>query len=130
MAKIGFAALAGLGGILLTLSMTAGATAQQAMGNQPWNFTPQNRAGIAALIQQGGTGGSGAGSGSAFACGGGGEATATANYTCIIINDSEGSIIHTGQDSDGDQTATTDTETSVNGVPDEDLSEVLETLSN
>jgi hypothetical protein len=128
MAKIGFAALASLSGILLTLGMTAGASAQQAMGNQPWNFTAQNRAGIAALIQQGGDGNSGIGGGSAYACGGGGTATATANYTCIILNNSTATI-GTDQDADGDQTATSDTDTAVNGVPEEEMSDVLETLT-
>jgi hypothetical protein len=113
-------------GALAALPTTAGA--QQAMGNQPWNFTAQNRAGIAALIQQQ-NGDSNTGGAAALACGGGGTATATANYTCIILNNSTGSI-GANQGSDGDQTATSDTESSVNGVPEEDLSEVLETLTN
>ncbi len=130
MAKIGFsAALAGLGGVLLSLGMTAHANAQQAMGNQPWNFTAQNRAGLAALIEQQENGTGGSGGGSAFACGGGGTATATANYTGIILNNSTGSTIGAAQDADGDQTATSDTETSVNGASESALSSILDDLA-
>jgi hypothetical protein len=117
--------LACLGGALIALSTAA--SAQQAMGNQPWNFTPQNRAGIAALIQQQQNGNNNTGSAAAFACGGGGTATATANYTCIILNDSYASI-NAGQTSAGSQTATSDAETQVNGASQETLSTLIEEL--
>ena len=100
------------------------------MGKQPWGFSQStSRASIAALqMQHDGLSGGGAGSGSAFACGGGGTATATANYTCIIINGSKGAIVNADQDSTGDQTADTDTQTTANGVPQESLSDVLESM--
>ncbi len=119
-----------LGGLLLVLALTESASAQQAMGNQPWNFTAQNRAGIAALMEQQKNGSGTGGVASANACGGGGgTSTATSNYTCIILNNSTASI-GSDQDSDGDQTATSDADTSVNGVPEDELSGVLEDLTN
>jgi hypothetical protein len=125
MARIGSVLLlACLCGALIALSTAA--SAQQAMGNAPWNFTPQNRAGIAALIQQGGNTG-GVTAGSSYACGGGGTATATANYTCMILNNSTASI-GANQAADGDQTATSDTETQVHGASQETLSTVIEEL--
>lgn len=130
MRRIAFATATALGGMLFLLALSEPASAQQAIGNSPWNFTPQNRAGIAALIQQQNGEGSSGGVASANACGGsGGTSTATSNYTCIILNNSTASI-GSHQDSDGNQTATSDTDTSVNGVPQEDLSDILESLGN
>ena len=98
------------------------------MGKQPWGFSQTtSRASIAALQMQH-DGASGGGGGSAFACGGGGTATSTANYTCIIINNSDGTIVDADQDSTGDQTSNTNTQTTANGVPQQSLSDVLESL--
>ena len=127
MRRIALFAAVALGGLLLLVLIDA-ASAQQAMGNQPWNFTAQNRAGIAALIEQQADGEGNSGVASANACGGGGTTTATSNYTCIILNNSNATI-GSDQDSLGDQTATSDTETSVSS-PGDDFSEVLETLGN
>src|SRR5262245_21985012 len=117
MRRIAFAAITAFGGALCSLAFAGPASAQQAMGDSPWNFTAQNRAGIAALIQQqNGEGSSGVAS--ANACGGsGGTSTATSNYTCIILNNSTASI-GSDQDSAGDQTATNHKQHSVNGVED------------
>lgn len=52
-------------------------------------------------------------------------ASATANSSCIIIGDGATAIIDMGQGSDGDQTATTDSTTNVEG----DLSDALEALN-
>jgi hypothetical protein len=96
------------------------------LGNRPWDFTPQNRAGIAALIEQqknGTLGGTGTGNGGG--CGGNaGNSTATGNYTCIIINESQAAI-EILQDENGGQTANTQTQTSGGN-----LSDALQDLNN
>src|SRR5688572_24151960 len=113
---------------LITTVMTLPAPASEAlMGNNAWGFSQQtSRASIAALMMQHDNNQSGAGAGGGNACGGGGTATATANYTCIILNHSDGTI-NTGQTSDGDQNANAET-TSVtsHGGDQESLSAILE----
>lgn len=102
--------------------------------DQPWTFSPQNRAQLAVTMKQlkdgvGQSGGGAAAAGSAtlttIVCGGG-SATATANNTCIILNNATGQI-ETGQDAAGDQDAAASTETSVSGGSDAD--EVLDALN-
>jgi hypothetical protein len=96
------------------------------LGNRPWDFTAQNRAGIAALIEQkkdGTLGGNGTGSGGG--CGGNaGNSTAVGNYTCIIINESTAAI-EILQKELGDQTANTQTQTAGGN-----MSDVLQDLNN
>ncbi len=91
--------------------------AQAQMANDPWTFTPQNRAGIASLIRSAeegndsGAAGSVSGAGSIvnLVCGGNSDgSTAQANNTCIILNNSEGADVDVDQDSEGDQTATSE----------------------
>jgi hypothetical protein len=97
------------------------------LGNRPWDFTQQNRAGIAALIEQqkNGTIGGGTGTGSGGGCGGNaGNSTATGNYTCIIINESQAAI-EILQKEFGDQTANAQTTTSGGN-----MSDVLQDLTN
>lgn len=97
------------------------------LGNRPWDFTPQNRAGIAALIEQkaaGTIGGGGNGTGGGGCGGNAGNSTATGNYTCIIINDSTAAI-EILQKELGDQTANTQTQTSHGS-----MSDVLQDLTN
>lgn len=98
--------------------------------NQAWSFTSQNRASIAALMQQVENGD---GNGAAIAaspsydslvCGGGGASTATGNSTCIILNKSDG-LIQIGQDANGNQEATNTQTGSASG-----LSDVLESVSS
>lgn len=124
--------------LAVTAFYTVPAHAQ--MNNEPWSFTPQNRAGIASLIRSAeegnntGTAGSVSGAGSIvnLVCGGNSDgSTAQANNTCIILNNSEGADVDVDQDSEGDQTATseenTDVEQTVVGA--EDIDDVLETLN-
>lgn len=97
------------------------------LGNRPWDFSQRNHAGIAALIEQkkDGTIGGGSGVGSSGGCGGNaGNSSATGNYTCIIINESQAAI-EILQKEFGDQTASTQTQTSGG-----DMSDVLQDLTN
>ena len=131
MAKIGFMTLsASLCGALI-LGLAAQASAEELMGNTPWSFQPQNRAGIAALIEEqaNGTTDGASGGGTSTACGGGGTSTATGNYTCIIVNDSTADISAL-QEALGNQGSTAETTATANGVPEEQLSSILEALSN
>ena len=134
MSKIGLARLS----VALALAAAAYATtasAEELMGNQPWGFKQQNRAGIAAMMVQQSNGTLGGGSTGAAAastsCGGSaGNAAATGNYTCIILGDGTTADITALQDALGSQSATSDTETSVNGVPESEFSDILEDLTN
>lgn len=100
--------------------------------NQSWQFKGQNRASIAALIrdvEKNGSGGgvatlSPAGSYTNLVCGKDGQSSAAGNTTCIILNNSDGTV-DVGQESNGSQTATTNTETQQS-----DADEVLDTLTN
>ena len=119
---------AGLAASAFVLGIGAAFGEEFNMGNRPWDFTAQNRAGIAALIEQkanGTLGGDGTGGGAGNSCGGnGGNSTAIGNYTCIILNDSEAAI-EQWQKELGDQTANTQTATAG-----DDLSDVLLDLTN
>lgn len=105
------------GAAILTASL---AMAQPGQNQEAWSAAPRDRAGLAVVMGQSDgsistTGGSGAGaSATTLVCGGGGgTASATANSTCIILNNSTGSI-GIGQDSAGDQTATSSTSATTN----------------
>jgi hypothetical protein len=109
-----------LAGLLLG-SLTA--NAQQV--NEAWSFTPQNRASIAALMQQV-EGRKAANAGTAqsagitnLICGSDGKSSATGNSTCVIMSNADGNI-NVGQDSNGDQDANNTAS---------DLGEVLSSLS-
>jgi hypothetical protein len=87
--------------------------------NQSWQFKGQNRASIAALIRDvernGGNNGVAvsalpSGGYTNLVCGKDGQTSASANTTCIILNNSTGTV-GVGQDANGNQTATTGTET-------------------
>lgn len=105
--------------LLAGLAIVTSATAHAQMVNQPWGFTQQNRASIAALMKQTEdkenerqavtTSASGY---DQLVCGKDGDSSATGNNTCIIMNNSNGSI-QIGQDANGSQTATSNTETTV-----------------
>lgn len=108
-----FLLAAALGSSVLALSHSA--VADPLGGKEPWNFTPQNRPALAVAIkniEDPGSGGSGAGT---IVCGGtsgasgqgatGSGASATANSSCIIINNSDGAIVHNDQLSDGNQSS-------------------------
>ena len=120
-----FVILASVGALLAT-------TAQAQQFTKPWGFTQQNRGQLAVAMKQmegGGSGalGGGGGGGTTIVCGGGG-ATATANSTCIIMNNSSGTVM-TDQISDGDQTASTSEQVTLNGEPISGADEVLTTLA-
>ncbi len=89
--------------------------------NQAWGFTTQNRASIAALMQQveksEGTGNAVASGGGydSLVCGGDGMSSATGNSTCIILNNSDGSI-QVGQDSQGNQESSNTEDTTISGL--------------
>ncbi|PIR08465.1 hypothetical protein COV53_02840 [Candidatus Gottesmanbacteria bacterium CG11_big_fil_rev_8_21_14_0_20_37_11] len=101
--------------------------AQAQMNNEAWGFKQQNRASIAALMQQvenkdsnnGAVTGAYAGY-DQLVCGGDGQSSATGNSTCIIMNNSDGAI-QIGQDAQGSQDATTSENTTINA-----MSEALE----
>lgn len=97
------------------------------MANNPWGFTPQNRASVAALIRQveneNRVIGLQQGSPSNLVCGSDGKSSASGNTTCVILNNSTGQI-EIGQESEGDQTATSTTTTQTHASDD-----VLETLN-
>lgn len=115
--------------------------AQAQMANDPWTFTPQNRAGIASLIRSAeegndtGTTGSVSGAGSIvnLVCGGNSDgSTAQANNTCIILNNSEGADVDVDQDSEGDQTATSEENLDVDETivsSEGNVDDVLDTLN-
>ena len=98
--------------------------------NQAWGFTTQNRASIAALMQQ--VEGNGANTAAAqggfdtLVCGGDGASSATGNSTCIILNNATGNV-EIGQDTEGNQDATnTATEKT---LPNSDLGKTLASLN-
>jgi hypothetical protein len=118
------------------VTFTTGASAQGQIGNQPWGFKAQNRAGIAAMMVQkesgslDGTSSNGSVA-AATSCGGSaGNASATGNYTCIILGDGATGAITALQEALGNQSSTSDNQTTTNGVPEEELSDALEALTN
>ena len=119
---------------LATIITASGSFAAQAqMFEKPWSAPDQNRASLAVVMKQaesgmftgtGSTSSSGSSSLTQLVCGGGGgTANATANSACVILNNSNGSV-NTGQDSTGDQTADSNTQTNTTN-----LSDALENLS-
>lgn len=114
---------------VLVLPLTAEKSFSQDR-NQSWQFKGQNRASIAALIRDVEKNGNGTavsavpvGGYTNLVCGKDGQSSAAANTTCVILNNSTGTI-DVGQDSEGNQTATNHTETT-QSVADS----VLETLA-
>ncbi len=109
------------------------AAANAQMSSEPWGFTAQNRASIAALIRQVEDSGNGSSTATALqagsssfdtlVCGGDGTSAATGNSTCIILNNATGAI-EIGQDALGNQDADNTESTTVSG-----LEEVLADLS-
>ena len=102
-------------GCLSLISARSALADDPLMGRTPWNFAPQDRAGLAVVmhnIEEGGTGGA---NGQTIVCGGtsgasgqgatGSGASSTANSSCIIVNGSPGTQINNPQDSEGDQSS-------------------------
>jgi hypothetical protein len=134
MSKNGYARLS----VVLALgvaTLATAASAEELMGNQPWGFKQQNRAGIAAMMDQKANDSdetaTSAVLGAGNSCGGSaGNASATGNYTCIILGDGTTANINALQEALGDQSATSESETSANSVPEDELSDILESLTN
>jgi hypothetical protein len=118
---------------LTALACTSAAFAEDLLpGRQPWKWQDSNRASIAAMIEQrhGRLGGSGSGgSGGANLCGGsGGTTSAIQNYTCIIVNGGSTENLDATQGAAGGSSSTTTTNATANGVPNNQLSSVLQAL--
>jgi hypothetical protein len=105
--------------------------AQQGLNNNAFSFSPQNRASIASLIRQvekedtGSASGYAYGGGTTIVCGDG-SSTAKGNSSCIVMNNSSGTVT-LDQNSEGDQSAETN-ETSQVVATDESLSDALAEL--
>ena len=98
-----------LAGCVVALGMPTSANSQ--VLRQSWQFKAQNRASIASLMKQvedsdkvSSTTSAATPSVTNLVCGGDGESSARANATCVILNNSDGSIELT-QGAEGDQTA-------------------------
>lgn len=102
-------------GALSLVSVQSAFADDPLMGRSPWNFAPEDRAGIAVIMRNVESGLSPSGPG-AIICGGtsgasgqgatGSGASSTANSSCIIVNGSPGTEINNPQRSDGNQTST------------------------
>lgn len=120
-----------LAALILGLVMGGAATAHAQMMNEPWSFTQQNRASIAALIKQteddenAVTATAAANGYDQLICGGDGASSATGNATCIIMNNSDG-MIEIGQDAQGNQDANNSTATSTINALSETLGSIGE----
>ena len=101
-------------GALSLISAKAALADDPLMGRSPWNFAPEDRAGIAVIMKNVENGLSPSGPG-AIVCGGtsgasgqgatGSGASSTANSSCIIVNGSNGVQINNPQESAGNQTS-------------------------
>ncbi len=109
------------------------------LDNNPWGFTGQNRASIAALMKQvedesssrSNVVASGGGDIVNLVCGADATSSAKGNSSCIILNNSDAAI-DLGQDSQGDQTATSEETTNVDETINtnvEAIDDVLQTLN-
>lgn len=125
--RASFLSAAGLFGIVLTAAVPSNAQ----MANNPWSFQQQNRASVAALMRQAENGNSGNGSvqlaPTNLICGSDGKSSASGNSTCVILNNSTGQI-EIGQDSEGDQAATSSTDSETNMRITGDADDILATL--
>lgn len=115
--------------LLIGILLGGQQSAQAQMVNEPWGFQQQNRASIAALMRQTEEGdGAGVvaapGSYDSLVCGSDGASSAKGNAICIIMNNSDGAI-EIGQDSQGDQEATSTENTAIEG-----MSEVLDGIAD
>lgn len=114
MAAIFYTASCAVMMILFCLGISLPAYAQ--MSSEPWSFSPQNRASIAALMkqteeQQQAT--AVVQPADTLICGGGtGNSAAAGNSTCVILNNATG-MIQLDQDETGDQNATSTSSVSV-----------------
>lgn len=125
--RTGFLSAIGLAGIVLVTATPASAQ----MANNPWSFQQQNRASVAALMRQVErekiNNGSVQLAPTSLICGSDGKSSASGNSTCVILNNSTGQI-EIGQDSKGDQAATSSTDTETNDQIHSSADDVLATL--
>lgn len=116
--------------VVFFTGLATSASAQ--MSHQPWTFSQQNRASIAALMQQTEhpEASTAVSPGDTLICGGGtGQSSATANSTCIILSQATGDI-QLGQDSQGSQTSSSmDTSTQTQASSSSGADAILSTLS-
>lgn len=101
-----------LAAVLVAGISSAPAAKADGLNNSSWSFSSQNRASIAALIKQvedkpSSQSGYGYAGVTTMICGGDSSPAAKGNASCILLNNSTGTI-EIGQDSEGDQTATSD----------------------
>ncbi len=117
---------------LIALTLLSGTVFSQSayaqMAERPWSFAQQNRASIAALMKSiegsnsnsSATVSQSAGS-TTLVCGSDGDSSAQGTASCIILNNSTGSVM-LDQDTEGSQTATseqtTNVEETINGADD------------
>ena len=103
------------------------------LNDSPWGFSSQNRASIAALIQQvenadDNTSASAATSVTTLVCGGdSADSSAAGNSTCIILNNSDG-LITLNQENMGNQDANSESSETTNVEETINVDEILATL--
>ncbi len=123
----------------LALILAASPVAAQ-MFERAYSFTGRDRASLAVVMKQAESGmfdgnvSSGGGdlnyNVTNLVCGGSGsQASATANSACTILNNSAGNTVGSDQDSAGNQDAQAQTNQTVNGAGDDDLSAALDGLT-
>lgn len=114
---------------LLLVGFLAGIAEATAQMTEPWAFKTRDRAGLAVIQKQvdeglysrsnsstGVVGSAGSAGQTLLYCGGGGgTSSATSNSSCIILNNTTGNL-SVGQDSQGDQSAETTSDTTIGEV--------------
>ena len=111
------------GVVILIISMGTAALAQ--MNNRPFGFQPRNGASIAALMQQvenqnsrsNGNGGVAAfeSNTTTLVCGSDGASSAQGNSSCVILNNANADL-QMGQEAQGEQSASAETNSSIDSV--------------
>jgi hypothetical protein len=111
-------------------SLIAGSAIAQ-MYEKPYGFQARDRAGLAVYMKNldearrnNTVTSTGGGAATYLVCGGGGGATSTANSSCIILNNSDAAL-GIGQDSQGDQDAGSNVETTSTTTTADEVSNIL-----
>ncbi len=103
-------------------------TASAQMFEQPRQFKQRDGAGLAVFMRSlsgTNTSATAGGDSTILVCGGsGGQSTATANSSCIILNNSDASAL-IGQESDGDQGADANTESTTTTTTADEVNNIL-----
>lgn len=110
-------------------------TANAQMAEKPWGFEQQNRASIAALMKSVENNKANSSiatnqpsSSTTLICGSDGSSSAKGTSSCIILNNSDGSIL-LDQDSNGNQTATAEDTTNIQETINHGADDVLAALN-